>query len=114
MRQRTFAQNVWCVFDCVHQGLPHMNNHVRAWHNCFQQTLGFAYQTEYNLFEALRLEHTNIENRVTRIDAGHRHLQPSAGYKHKDERLRKIVQNFFQISILDYFCAVAHNGGLNI
>ena len=108
-RQPMFPQRVWCVQDRVEQNLPRTNNSVEAWHRAFQRTVGYVHPTVYKLIEALRLEQSNTENTVTRLQAGHRQPAPNAGIRQKEARLQTIVSGFDAENIADYVRAISHN-----
>ena len=68
---------------------PRTNNSVEAWHRAFQRTVGYVHPTVYKLIEALRLEQSNTENSVVRLQAGQR-----APLLHVDKRNCDFKQSF--------------------
>ena len=113
-RQPTFTQAVWCVHERVQQHLPRTNNSVEAWHRAFQRTVGYVHPTVYKLIEALRLEQSNTENSVVRLQAGQRAPAANAACRQKELRLQTVVGSFSEERLSDYVRSVAHNCELSV
>lgn len=85
---------VWSVFDRVEQGLPRTNNSLEGWHGALQKSMGYHYPTIYKLIETLKLEQSYTENRIARLNAGHRENVKKTKYVLANKAIATLVGDY--------------------
>ena len=107
-RNPTFPPDMWSVYSRVQTDLPRTNNAVEGWHNAMQSTLGHHHPTFYKLVEVLRLEQSHTENRLVRLNAGHRDAANST-YMRVTSALKTVVADFENRNTEEYLRAISYN-----
>jgi hypothetical protein len=109
-----FSHSLWNCYESTLQDLPKTNNSVEGWHNSFSSLINATHPSIWKFINELKKEQNLNEIKIEQYIAGQ---NPPAGtriYKDTTEKIKSIVLDYGNRSLLDYLREIAHNFNLQV
>lgn len=103
-----FSIELWNCYNCVINNDPRTNNGIEGWHNGFSAKLNVAHASIWKFLNAIQLEQSLTENKLTDIAAKKIVNKKSKKAIELDRRLFDIVSEYDQ-DRLNYLKSIALN-----
>lgn len=109
-----FAIKLWNCFHRVAEGIAKTNNALEGWHHGFHHMLGGDHPTVWRLIDGLKKQQSLNELRITQYQSGQAPPPSRKRYRYSAEKLRRVVESYGNMSIIDYLGGIANNLKLNV
>lgn len=108
-RPPLFGYDIWNVYDRTRQNFERTNNHAEAANKRIQCELGMLHPTIWKFIDGLRKVQKSRDIYYESLVAGRSPPRKLKKYRDADERILKIVEDFYNRNIIDYLRGLAHN-----
>lgn len=108
-RPPIFAVEMWNLYDRVLQNVDRTNNHSEAANRRLQNELGMDHPTIWKFVEALKKIQKGRDLHLQQIIAGHGPQAKLRKYVQADERISRLVNDFYNRNILDFLRGISYN-----
>lgn len=109
-----FQIALWNVNTSVLEDLPKTNNAVEGWHRGFSQLIGAYHPSIWKFIEGLKKEQSLNELKIEQFVAGIQQQPGKKKYKEVAARIKVIVADYGNRSLLDFLRGIAHNVNFNV
>ncbi|CAF4231708.1 unnamed protein product [Rotaria magnacalcarata] len=107
-----FTIDLWNVYDRVSANLPRSNNSIEGWHNAFAKRVSIAHPTITKLTDKIRREQSKFEVDIAQIRQGQEPKPKKATYRKLDDRIKRLVDDYHNVHLVDYMNGLAANVSL--
>lgn len=105
-----FALKMWNCYKLVIDDLPRTNNSCEGWHRAFSGRLRICHASIGLFINALKREQTLTEVAISQFEVGREiGTRKRRTYRDYDERLKVVVEDYYNRNIIDYLRSVALN-----
>jgi hypothetical protein len=104
-----FPVEIWNVYERVHEGLPRTNNALEGWHAAFLNRMRCRHPNIWKFIMKLRDEQAFSEILFQQAVIGAGESIRRKKYIDLDKRIKTIVLDFYNRSIMDYLKGIAAN-----
>ncbi|CAM4920337.1 unnamed protein product [Rotaria socialis] len=108
-----FTIDLWNVYDRESANLPRSNNSIEGWHNAFAKRVSIAHPTITKLTDKIRREQSKFEVDIAQIRQGQEPKPKKATYRKLDDRIKRLVDDYHNVHLVDYMNGLAANVSLN-
>ena len=92
--------------------LPRSNNSVEEWHNAFAKRVAIAHLSVTKFAEKIRREQSKFEMDIAQIRQGQEPKPKKVQYQKLDERIKRLVDGYFNFELSEYLNGLATNMSL--
>ena len=108
-----FPIELWNAYDRTMMNLPLSNNSIEGWHNTFAKRVAIAHPSITKLAEKIRLEQSKFEMDIAQIRQGQESKPKKVQYQKLDERIKRLVDDYFNVELGEYLNGLATNMSLS-
>lgn len=108
-KQPKFPIELWNIYDRVSANLPRSNNSIEGWHNAFAKRVSIVHPTINKLTDKIRREQSKFEVDVAQIRQGHEPKPKKAIYRKRDETIKRLVDDYQNVTLGEYLKGLAAN-----
>ncbi|CAF3422615.1 unnamed protein product [Rotaria socialis] len=108
-----FTIDLWNVYDRESANLPRSNNSIEGWHNAFAKRVSIAHPMITKLADKIRREQSKFEVDIAQIRQGQEPKPKKATYRKLDDRIKRLVDDYHNVHLVDYMNGLAANVSLN-
>lgn len=101
--------SMWSCYDNVNDDLPKTNNSCEGWHRSFSELIGGNHPTIWKFITILQKEQALNEAKIEQSLAGQPILPQKKKYRDAASRIKKIVETYKDIDLMDYCRGISHN-----
>ena len=113
-RPALFDAALWNCRQTVLEELGKTNNACEGFNRAINSMLGSAHPTTYKLIDSLKKQHELTKSKIEEVVRGDAVPSGREMYKKSAARLKKVVETYDEIPLLDYLRGVAHNIEYNV
>ena len=107
-----FPIELWNCYERVCTNLPRSNNSIEGRHNAFAERVSIVHPTINKLTEKIIREQSKFEIDVAQIRQGQEPQPKKAAYRKLDERIKRLVDDYSNVDLLEYLKGLAANVSL--
>ena len=102
----------WNAYDRTIMNLPRSNNSIERWHNAFAKRVAIVHPSVTKLAEKIRCEQSEFEMDIAQIRQGQEPKAKKVQYQKLDERIKRLVDDYFNGELGEYLNGLATNMSL--
>ena len=107
-----FPIKLWNAYDRTIMNLPRSNNSIEGWHNAFAKHVAIVHPSVSKLAEKIRREQSKFEMDIAQIRQGQEPKPKKVQYQKLDERIKRLVDGYFNVELGEYLNGLATNMSL--
>ena len=107
-----FSVELWNTYDRTIMNLPRSNNSIEGWHNAFAKRVTIVHSSVTKLAEKIRHEQSKFEVDVVQTRQGQEPKPKKVQYQKLDERVKRLVDDYFNVELGKYLNGLAANMSL--
>ena len=93
--------------------LPRSNNSIEGWHNAFAKRVAIVHPSVTKLAEKIRRVQSKFEMDIAQIRQGQEPKPKKVQYQKLDERIKRLVDDYFNVELGEYLNGLATNMSLS-
>ena len=105
----TFRIELWNAYDRTIMNIPRSNNSMEGWHHAFAKRVAIVHPSVTKLAEKVRLEQSEFEMDIAQIRQGQEPKPKQVQYQKLDERIKRLVDDYFSVEFGEYLNGLAAN-----
>ena len=107
-----FPIELWNAYNRTIMNLPRSNNSIEGWHNAFAKRVAIVHPGVTKLAEKIRREQSKFEMEIAQIRQGQEPKPKKVQYQKLDERIKRLVDDYFNVELGEYLNGLATNMSL--
>ena len=107
-----FQIELWNAYDRTIMNLTQSNNSIEGWHNAFAKRVAIVPPSVTKLAEKIRREQFKFEMDIAQIRQGQEPKPKKVQYQKLDERIKRLVDDYFNVELGEYLNGLATNMSL--
>ena len=108
-----FPIELWNAYDRTIMNLPRSNNSIEGWHNAFAKRVAIVHPSVTKLAEKIRRVQSKFEIDIAQIRQGQEPKPKKVQYQKLDERIKRLVDDYFNVELGEYLNGLATNMSLS-
>ena len=112
-KKSMFPIELWNAYDRTMMNLPRSNNSIEGWHNEFAKRVAIVHPSVTKLAEKIRREQSKFEMDNAQIRQGQEPKPKKVQYQKLDERIKRLVDDYFNVELGEYLNGLATNMSLS-
>ena len=97
-----FSIELWNAYDRTIINLPRSNNSIERWHNVLAKRVAIVHPSVTKLAEKIRREQSKFEMDIEQIRQGQEPKPKKVQYQKLDERIKRLVDDYFNVELGEY------------